>query len=183
VQPRQYFLVTAHRAENVDHESRLRSLLGALAALHDRFRFPVVCSLHPRTKARLESFGLGATDGIRFAPPFGFCDFVRLEQSAFCVLSDSGTVQEETCILRVPNVIIRDVSERPETVECGSTILAGVSAESVVAAVTTVTTRPAEWTPPREYLQANVADTVCRIVLGDRPPDAAELEWRQGVRL
>ncbi|MFA5909852.1 MAG: UDP-N-acetylglucosamine 2-epimerase (non-hydrolyzing) [Vicinamibacterales bacterium] len=178
-----YFLVTAHRAENVDNESRLRSLVTALTELHARHRMPVVCSTHPRTRARLEAFGITAAAGLRFAPPFGFCDFVKLETAAFCVLSDSGTVQEEACILGVPNVTIRDVTERPETVECGSNILAGVAPAAILSAVAAATAVAPSWTPPREYLQANVADTVCRIVLGDRVPDLAEIEWRNGARL
>ncbi len=183
LEPRQYLLVTAHRAENVDNESRLRSLVTALAELHARFQMPVVCSTHPRTRARLEGFGITVAAGLRFAPPFGFCDFVKLETEAFCVLSDSGTVQEEACILGVPNVTIRDVTERPETVECGSNLLAGVTTDSIVAAVAIVTARPAGWTPPAEYLRTNVAETVCRVVLGDRPPDLAEVEWRAKARL
>ncbi len=183
LQARRYFLVTAHRAENVDNEARLRHLVTALSELHARYQLPVVCSTHPRTKARLESFGLTAAAGLRFTPPFGFCDFVKLETDAFCVLTDSGTVQEEACILGVPNVTIRDVTERPETVECGSNILAGVAPAAILSAVGVATASAPSGTPPGEYLQANVADTVCRIVLGDRTPDLAELEWRAGARL
>lgn len=182
VTPQRYFLVTAHRAENVDHETRLRSLVGALTRLHQEHDLPVVCSTHPRTQARLEAAGISAGGGVRFAPPFGFCDFVKLEQQAFCVLSDSGTVQEEACILRVPNVTIRDATERPETIECGSNLLAGVDPDAISRAVALATARPATWTPPREYLQPNVAETVCRIVLSERTPDAAEVEWQQRAR-
>lgn len=182
VTPRGYFLVTLHRAENVDHEARLRALLDALQRLHAVHQLPVVCSLHPRTKQKLADFGIAAGDGLRFCPPFGFADFLALEAGAFCVLSDSGTVQEETCLMGVPNVTIRDVTERPETVECGSNILAGASADAIERAVALVTANPCNWSAPREYLQANVAETVCRIVLGERVPDLAELEWRQGLR-
>lgn len=177
-----YFLVTAHRAENVDHEGRLRSLVSALGQLRAAYDMPVVCSTHPRTRARLEAAGLAGDDGVRFAPPFGFSDFLKLEQHAFCTLSDSGTVQEEACILGVPNVTIRDVTERPETVECGSNLLAGIEPEAIRRAVALAVESPARWTPPAEYLQTNVAETVCRIVLAERVPDAAELEWRQQVR-
>jgi UDP-N-acetylglucosamine 2-epimerase (non-hydrolysing) len=104
--------------------------------------------------------------GLKFVEPFGFFDFVRLEQSAFCLLSDSGTVQEEACILRVPNVTIRDVTERPETIECGSSVLAGCEPATILKLVKLVTSRPASWQPPAEYLMANVAATVCRVVLG-----------------
>lgn len=180
--PRGYFLVTLHRAENVDNEQRLRELLDALQRLHVRHQLPVLCSLHPRTKQKIAGFGIETGAGLRFSAPFGFADFLALETAAFCVLSDSGTVQEETCILGVPNVTIREVTERPETVECGSNLLAGSSADAIERAVAIVTAHPVRWTAPREYLQANVAETVCRIVLGERVPDLAELEWRQGLR-
>jgi UDP-N-acetylglucosamine 2-epimerase (non-hydrolysing) len=180
--PQKYFLVTAHRAENVDHDARLRSLVSALTQLHDAYGLPVVCSTHPRTRARLESAGITTGGGVQFAPPFGFCDFLKLEEHAFCVLSDSGTVQEEACILRVPNVTIRDVTERPETIECGSNLLAGIEPAAILDAVKLATARPASWTPPREYLQANVAETVCRVVLGERTADAAERDWQQRTR-
>ncbi len=123
---KKYFLVTMHRAENVDVESRLRNPAQALALLQEEYGLPVVCSLHPRTRAKVKEFGIDLDrTGLLFAEPFGFFDFVCLEQSAFCLLSDSGTVQEEACIFHVPNVTIRDVTERPETIECGSNVLAG----------------------------------------------------------
>lgn len=175
-----YFLVTMHRAENVDNEERLRSLLEALALLHREFGFPVVCSLHPRTRSRVESFQIDLSQtGLRFVQPLGFFDFIHLEQRAFCLISDSGTVQEEACIFGVPNVTIRDVTERPETVECGSNILCGADPEAILAAVRMVAAQKTRWIPPAEYLAPAVAETVCRIVLGYRPPDAAELEWRR----
>jgi UDP-N-acetylglucosamine 2-epimerase (non-hydrolysing) len=115
--------------------------------------------------------------------PVGFFDFIRLEQSAFCCVSDSGTVQEEACIFGVPNVTIRDVTERPETVECGSNILAGTAPRDVRQAVELATRELPRWTPPPEYLRANVAEATCRIVTNYRPPDRAEVEWTSGSRI
>jgi UDP-N-acetylglucosamine 2-epimerase (non-hydrolysing) len=173
-----FFLVTLHRAENVDVESRLRSLLEGLALLHEEFGFPVVCSLHPRTRSRMEAFGIDLKRaGLTFLEPLGFFEFVRLEQSAFCLLSDSGTVQEEACIFGVPNVTLRDVTERPETLECGSNILCGAIPVDVLQAVRMVAAQSGRWKPPEEYLAPAVAETVCRIVLGYRLPDYAELAW------
>jgi UDP-N-acetylglucosamine 2-epimerase (non-hydrolysing) len=97
--------------------------------------------------------------------PLGFFDFVHLEQRARCVLSDSGTVQEECCIFRIPNVTIRDVTERPETVEVGSNILSGSEPESILRCVQAALSRPANWTPPPEYLVANASQTVLKIIL------------------
>jgi UDP-N-acetylglucosamine 2-epimerase (non-hydrolysing) len=175
-----FFLVTLHRAENVDIESRLRPLLDALAMLHEEFGFPVVCSLHPRTRSKMETFGINLNHaGLTFLEPLGFFDFIRLEQSAFCLLSDSGTVQEEACIFGVPNVTIRDVTERPETLDCGSNVLCGTVPADVLRTVRMVTAQSGRWEPPEEYVAPAVAETVCRIVLGYRPPDTAELEWRK----
>ena len=147
-----YFLVTMHRAENVDVEERLRSLVETLLLLHQEYGFPVICSFHPRTRAKAEAFGVDVNKaGLRFAEPFGFFDFIRLEKSAFCLLSDSGTVQEEACILGIPNVTIRDVTERPETVECGSNILSGACPLDILRVVKMVTGRRGGWNPPQEY--------------------------------
>ena len=184
VEPGRFFLVTMHRSENVDREPRLRALVDALAALHERHKMPVVCSFHPRTRAKVEAFGVDiARAGLHFVPPLGFFDFVRLEQEAFCVLSDSGTVQEEACIFQTPNVTLRDVTERPETLECGSNVLAGADVDTILGHVAAVTAGGrGRWRVPVEYQAANVADTVCRIVLGHRVGDLAEGDWQRGSR-
>lgn len=181
--PRQYFLVTMHRAENVDREDKLRDLIEGLARLHSAYRYPVICSFHPRTRAKVEKFGVAIEmDGVRFLDPLGFLDFVRLEQSAFCVLSDSGTVQEEACIFGVPNVTLREVTERPETIECGSNLLSGSNPDDIVRHVRLVTQQGTGWVPPPEYTAPLVAETVVRIVTSFRPADAAEHEWQNGLR-
>jgi UDP-N-acetylglucosamine 2-epimerase (non-hydrolysing) len=178
LEKRRYFLVTMHRAENVDVETRLRSLVEALAELHKQTGHPIICSLHPRTRAKAQMFGVDLNRaGIRFLDPLGFFDFIKLEQNAFCLISDSGTVQEEACLFRVPTVTIRDVTERPETIECGSNVLTGCDPRHILQMVNLVTSRPANWQPPGEYLAAQVAMTVCRIVLGFRLPDLAEQGW------
>jgi UDP-N-acetylglucosamine 2-epimerase (non-hydrolysing) len=162
-----YFLVTMHRAENVDDPQRLQSLGTALSRLHTRYGLPVIVSTHPRTHARLEALGMRTNEpGVRFHAPFGFFDFIALEQNARCVLSDSGTVQEECCILHVPNVTIRDVTERPETIECGSNMLSGVAPDAVLRCAEAVLRFPPAWTPPPEYLAQQVSATAARIVLG-----------------
>ncbi len=183
LQPGRFFLVTMHRAENVDIEPRLRGLVDGLARLHAEYGYPVICSFHPRTRNKVEAFGVDVERaGLRFLPPFGFFDFVHLEREAFCVLSDSGTVQEEACIFGVPNVTIRDVTERPETVDCGSNMLSGADPDQIVSLTSLVTSRRGTWTPPAEYLADNVADTVTRIVLGYRLPDRAEERWQRESR-
>jgi UDP-N-acetylglucosamine 2-epimerase (non-hydrolysing) len=174
-----YFLVTAHRSENVDNAGRLRSLLEGFEGLHREYGYPVVYPFHPRTRSRAQAAGIELErSGIRFITPLGFFDFIRLEQNAFCVLSDSGTVQEEACIFGVPNVTVREVTERPETLECGSNILCSVDPQAIAGAVRLVTGQKRGWQPPKEYLESGVAEAVCRIVLGYRMPDAAETAWR-----
>ena len=164
-----YFLVTAHRAENVDVPERLRQLAEALTRVAAEHRVPIIVSMHPRTRSRLEAFGM--TDlvaELRVLPPLGFFDFLALERDAACVLTDSGTVQEECCILHVANVTTRDVTERPETVECGSNVIAGVDPDRIATAVRAAVRRERNWTVPPEYLAPAVSDTVANILLGER---------------
>jgi UDP-N-acetylglucosamine 2-epimerase (non-hydrolysing) len=167
VEPGRFILVTMHRAENVDVESRLRELASALDQVQRKYDCPVICSLHPRTKHKMQQFGVGVdNDRVRFITPLGFFDFVALERTTLCALSDSGTVQEECCIFRVPTVTIRDVTERPETIECGSNMLSGCGPEAILRCMETVLSQPPSWTPPPEYLAKTVSSTVVRIVLG-----------------
>ncbi len=175
----QYFAVTMHRAENVDIEDRLRMLLESLRSLVREYSIPVICSLHPRTRSRLTALGLdpAADADIRFVDPLGLADFVALEQNARCVLTDSGTVQEECCILHVPNVTIRDVTERPETIEAGSNILSGADPERVAASVRVALEEPPAWTAPEEYLEQNVSGKVARIVLAYDWREQSPMSW------
>lgn len=168
LEPGKYFLVTMHREENVNVEERLRSLIEALELLQREYELPVVCSTHPRTRAVMERFRVDAKahDQIQFHAPFGLFDFIALERNAFCVLSDSGTVQEECCIFKVANVTIRDVTERPETIECGSNMLSGAEPASIRRAVKTVLDQRRDWAVPPEYTAAHVSQTVAKIVLG-----------------
>jgi len=166
VEEGKFFLVTLHRAENVDEAGRLQAFLRALSRVADQFELPMVISLHPRTADKLAAFNLAADSArVKIMKPMGFFDFVRLEKAAACVLSDSGTVQEECCIFKVPNITLRDVTERPETMECGSNILTGASEEAIVRAVSLAMSGVPAWVPPAEYTMGNVADTVARIVL------------------
>ena len=166
VEPGGYFLATLHRAETVDVPERLRAAVASLGAVTERWGAPVLLSTHPHTADRLARDGVASVDGVRLIEPVGFFDFGKLERGARCVLTDSGTVQEECCILRLPNVTLRDVTERPETVECGSSILAGVEAENVLRAVEAATEAPPAWTPPPEYLVPDVTSAALNVILG-----------------
>lgn len=162
-----YFLVTMHRAENVDQIERLRNLLDGLTLVAERYELPMIVSLHPRTADKIKRFGLDyPRQRVRFLTPLSFFDFVALEKKAHAVISDSGTVQEECAIFNVPNVTIRDVTERGETIEVGSNILAGADPEMLARAVDIVLATSNKWQAPAEYLVEDVSRTVLKIVLG-----------------
>lgn len=167
VKPFEYFLATLHRAENVDLPDRLTKIFAGLDAVAEKFGKPVLVSVHPRTSARLEAGGIRPEPSkIRLFKALGFFDFIKLEKNALAVLTDSGTVQEECSIFNVPNITLRDVTERPETLECGSNILSGAETQSIVSAVELAIAQPAAWTPPIEYSATNVAQTVSKLILG-----------------
>ncbi len=167
----EFFLVTLHRAENVDDPIRLEQLLRGLALVADTYQKPMVVSLHPRTADKLARFGLDPqSDRVRLLKPLGFFDFVKLERYAHCVLSDSGTVQEECAIFKVPNVTVRDVTERAETIEVGSNILTGAEPETILQAVKVAIDSGCSWSPPGEYLEPHVSTVVVKVVLGYQHP-------------
>jgi UDP-N-acetylglucosamine 2-epimerase (non-hydrolysing) len=168
--PGGYLLLTAHRQETVDDPVRLRALLEDVSATAEALGLPVVFSVHPRTRRRLEDLGPATDRGpLRLCEPFGYFDFVALVRAARCVLTDSGTVQEECCILGVPAVTVRETTERPETLECGSNALAGVTSGRVGELVAVACDGPPDFRPPPEYLVPDVSGAVARIVLGHLP--------------
>ena len=164
-----FFLVTLHRAENVDVPERLRSFMDTFGAMSREYGIPVLLSLHPRTRDRVRAWDVAKGDGVRFIDPPGFFDFVNLEKHAKALLSDSGTVQEEGCIMGRPTVTLRDVTERPETLECGSNILSGCGRDEILRCLGIVLERGGGWTVPAEYLAERVSAAVVRILLGYRP--------------
>jgi len=162
-----YFLVTVHRSENVDDYARLKQILDGFSAVTQKFDKKMLISVHPRTSEKFSKFGFKPdSDKIKLLEPLGFFDFVKLEKNALAVLTDSGTVQEECAIFGIPNVTLRDVTERPETIECGSNILSGAETDSILQAVEMAISQLANWKAPKEYLVENVAQTVSRVVLG-----------------
>ena len=131
-----YFLVSAHREENVDSPERLRMLLACLTAVHEKFGLPVFVSTHPRTRKRLEALpDWSEPEGITFSDPLGFHDYNKLQLSAACCLSDSGTIAEESSLLGFPAITLRDSIERPEALDTGGIIMTGLDRDDVVAAV------------------------------------------------
>lgn len=162
LQDGKYVVATAHRAENVDDPEVLAEIIRALETIAQGC--PVIFSCHPRTRARLASYAGSAQ--LTVTDPMGFLDWAHLEQHAAMAISDSGTVQEEMCLFRRPTVTIRQVTERPETVWCGSNIVAGTVCEDILAAYQVWHDRACDWQPPCEYLRSNVSDTVVNILMG-----------------
>jgi UDP-N-acetylglucosamine 2-epimerase (non-hydrolysing) len=142
-----YFLVTLHRQENVDDKRRLAGILDGLSRISDDHGLPVIFPVHPRTEKMIRTFGL-KTRGIQTIAPLGFLAFLQLESQARLALTDSGGVQEETCILRVPCVTIRNSTERPETVDAGSNIVAGFQPDEIVNAARQMLARKRTWKNP-----------------------------------
>jgi UDP-N-acetylglucosamine 2-epimerase (non-hydrolysing) len=170
-----YFLVTLHREENVDDAYRLDDFLEVLNYLQHDYSIPVIVSTHPRMRQQMPPkanpnarsiIALGDNPEVHFLDPLGFFDFIALQKSAFCILTDSGTVQEESCLLGVPSVILRDTTERPETLEAGASVLSGADPAAILRLVKQVTAdRASNWEAPAEYTRSNVSDTVARILM------------------
>jgi UDP-N-acetylglucosamine 2-epimerase (non-hydrolysing) len=171
VVPGAYIVVSAHREENIDNEVNFANLLQCLQRMATQFDMKVIVSTHPRTRKRLEEHGTGNLDHrLTFVPPMGFLDYVKLQQRAYCVVSDSGTLTEECSIVGFPAVMIRESHERPEGMDAGALVMAGLSPDRVVEAIELVTSQIREsggtvWTVP-DYEPARVSTKVVRIVLG-----------------
>jgi len=169
LQPGRYFTVSIHREENVDDPAHLRSLVAALNALARRYRFPLIFSVHPRTRKRLAAGRLKLHPLIRTMPPLGFFDYVALQQRAFCTLSDSGTITEESSILGFPAVTVREAHERPEGMDEGAVILTGLSPQRILQAVEMTLAQFKQFGPcrlPADYNVDQVSWKVAKIILG-----------------
>ena len=159
--PQGYFLVTAHRQENVDNPEKLRNIIAGLEAIHREYSLPVIFPMHPRTRKMVEQFR-ASLDGISVMNPVGFLEFLQLESNARLVLTDSGGVQEETCILGVPCVTLRENTERPETIEVGGNTLVGTDFERIREGVRAMLASGASWTNPYgDGTAGSMITTIC----------------------
>ena len=165
LRPRGYLLASLHREENVDPADRLGALLRMLGDLAGRHAVPVLLSVHPRTRARLDAGGIDLPEGVRAHPPFGFHDWLALQRGALCTVSDSGTVAEESAILRVPAVTPRGAIERPEALDAGAIALAGTDADAAAEAVDLAIALPRA-ALPEGYEVTDCAARVLRLIQG-----------------
>lgn len=148
LEPSAYFLVTSHREENVDVPERLGSILDGLSLLYQEFKLPIIFPAHPRTQKNLERFELSIPGGVKLIKPVGFLEFLQLERNALLILTDSGGVQMEACILHIPCVTLRKSTEWMETVDIGANILAGSEPESILHSAKQMLGRSNEWQHP-----------------------------------
>ncbi len=165
-----YFVVSAHREENVDTPANLLDLVETLNALADAYECPVIVSTHPRTRKRLDTLELGKLNPqIQFHKPFGFCDYIKLQMESLCVVSDSGTITEEASLLNLPAITIRNAHERPEGMDVGTLIMSGLKKERVLDAVGVIVAqfkRNVRVLPPvQDYESGAVSKQLLRIVL------------------
>jgi UDP-N-acetyl-L-fucosamine synthase len=162
--PGGYFMVSIHREENVDSPERLTEILKALQCISDRHEIPVLISTHPRTRKRLEDQPEELKRGLRFHPPFGFNDYVKLQREAKLVLSDSGTISEESSLLGFPAVTLRDAIERPESLDTAAIITTGVKSDAIVDAIDIVLDQFETDGPPVIPVDYQISDTSRRAV-------------------
>mgnify|MGYP001455916950 CR=1 FL=1 len=168
--PHDYFIVSTHREENVDSEENFKNLLDTLSAIQMKYNKEVIVSTHPRTRKKLEKMDfVNQNDKIRFMKPFGFLDYIKLQKEAFCVISDSGTITEESSILGFPAITIRQAHERPEGMDEGTLIMSGLHKNRVIEAINVVTDQHAENNSVirvvQDYTSDNVSKKVLRIIL------------------
>jgi len=165
----EYFVVSTHREENVDAEDRLRRIASILSSVAEKYQFPIILSTHPRTQKRLDAFAIKLHPLVLSLKPLGFIDYVKLQQNAFCVISDSGTITEESSILNFPAINLREVHERPEGMEEAVAIMTGLSEKRVMESIPVAVSmkRGAERSIQlvQDYSAPGVSDKVVKIIL------------------
>lgn len=174
LKPQNYFVVSVHREENVDKPQKLQNILKILDAIAEKYQMPIIVSTHPRTRKRLaeiQNLGIGSHNLVQFHKPFGFLDYVKLQIHAKCVISDSGTISEESSILSFPAVSLRESMERPEAQDAGTIILTGLYPDIVLQGINCVVEEfkrnPSYPNIPEEYGIDNTSLRVLKLIIGN----------------
>lgn len=167
LEPEKYILLSSHREENIDNEEHFMSLMTAVNEIAEEYQMPVIYSMHPRSKDRIEKRGFKFHPLVRALKPFGFFDYNCLQQNAYCVLSDSGTLSEESAILNFPAVLIRTSTERPEVLDKGTVVVGGIKGKDVKQAMDLAVSMFENNEPTamaNDYADTNVSVKVCKII-------------------
>ena len=163
VKPKEYFLLSTHREENVDSEKNFNDLIDSINAICEKYKYPVIFAVHPRTQKLLEKNNIQLHDLVRTMKPLGFADYIKLQQNAFCVISDSGTITEESSLLGFPAITVRQAHERPEGMDEGTLIMTGLDKDTVLDSIEVVTSQ--KMPIVNDYDSDNVAQKVVRIIM------------------
>jgi len=170
LEPNKFFIVSAHREENIDSPENMKNMVETLNALAETYDYPVIVSTHPRTKKRLDTMELGNLNShIQFLKPFGFCDYIKLQMEALCVVSDSGTISEEGSLLNLPAITIRNAHERPEGMDVGTLIMSGLKKDRVLDAIRVIVAQHDKakrvMLPVEDYEAGPVSKQLLRVVM------------------
>jgi UDP-N-acetyl-L-fucosamine synthase len=169
LKPYDYFVVSAHREENIDNENVFEEFINLLNSLIKKYGKQVIVTTHPRTRTRIEQKNVKLAEKVVLHKPFGFLDYVKLQKNAICNISDSGTINEDASIMNIPAVVIRYSTERPETLDAGNVILSGMNTEDVIRSIEVVLdqrSRNVSFAIPQDYSDRNVSEKVVRIMIG-----------------
>lgn len=165
IEPKKYFVLSSHREENLDNPKNFEALVESINAVAEKHKLPIIFSTHPRTQKKIDAGEIKFNSLVRIMKPLGFADYIKLQENAFCVVSDSGTVTEESSLLRFPAITIREAHERPEGMDEGTIIMSGVDKEGVLDAINTVTSQNIRMRVVDDYNNDILAAKVVRIIL------------------
>ena len=160
---KKYFLLSAHREENVDYEKNFVGLVESVNAICENYKFPVIFSVHPRTRKMMDERGIKLHELVREMKPLGFADYIKLQKNAYCVISDSGTITEESSLLGFPAITVRQAHERPEGMDEGVLIMTGLDKQTILDSIKIVTSR--RMSQVKDYEVDNVSQKVVRIIM------------------
>lgn len=165
VKPKEYFVLSAHREENLDDSKNLNALVDSINAVAEKYKFPIIFSTHPRTQKKIDTGDIKFDSLVRVMKPLGFADYIKLQENAFCVISDSGTITEESSLLGFPAITVRQAHERPEGMDEGTVIMSGLDRESVLNSIKVVTDQNIRMRVVQDYDNDILAAKVVRIIL------------------